>query len=128
MPMLAAPAAITRPLSIASSFGYTVIRDMLVPQPGTLIDVVYLLHFDSPVNDHRPARHYLGTARDLHERLRQHRTGRGAKITAACADRGIGMSLARVWRGGRTLERRLKNRKNAPKLCPICRYGYEAIG
>ena len=32
-----------------------------------------------------------------------------------------GFVIARTWNGGRDLERRLKNRKNSLRLCPICR-------
>lgn len=39
----------------------------------------------------------------------------------AAARAGIGWTLARTWDGDRNLERRLKNRHNGPKLCPICR-------
>jgi hypothetical protein len=35
--------------------------------------------------------------------------------------KGIRFVVARLWIGGdRTLERRLKNQKNGPRLCPIC--------
>jgi len=40
---------------------------------------------------------------------------------AAVSRASIGWTLARTWKGGRDLERRLKNRHNSPKLCPICR-------
>jgi hypothetical protein len=46
--------------------------------------------------------------------------GRGAKITQALVARGIGFQIARIWPDDRRFERKLKNRKNAPKLCPIC--------
>jgi hypothetical protein len=35
--------------------------------------------------------------------------------------RGIGFQIVRTWPGSRSFERKLKNRKNARKLCPICR-------
>lgn len=86
---------------------------------------VYLLHFDAPLGDvNNPrgqARHYIGTAHDVGIRLRQHRKGYGAKIMQALRERGIDFQLARTWEGGFDLERRLKRRKNAPRLCPICR-------
>ncbi len=81
--------------------------------PGT----VYLLHFSTP---YEHAKHYLGWAEDVQERLREHQAGRGARLTQVVVDAGISLILARVWKGGRTLERALKNLKNAPKLCPIC--------
>lgn len=39
---------------------------------------------------------------------------------------GIGFVVARTWEGDRTFERKLKRRKDAPKLCPICREEREA--
>lgn len=41
-----------------------------------------------------------------------------ATVGSACA---WSFRVARTWRGDRNFERRLKNRKNAPRLCPICR-------
>lgn len=87
-------------------------------------NVVYLLHFDRPLgnpeNRRAQAQHYLGYADRLDRRALQHLTGRGAKITQALFARGIGFQIARVWPGSRAFERKLKNRKEAPKLCPIC--------
>ena len=82
---------------------------------------VYLIHFDQPVNPARPARHYLGSARNLDARLSEHRAGIGARLMAVVKERGIGWQLARTWNGDRATERRLKRRKNAPRLCPVCR-------
>jgi hypothetical protein len=33
---------------------------------------------------------------------------------------GINFTVVRTWNGDRRLERRLKNRKNSPRLCPCC--------
>jgi predicted GIY-YIG superfamily endonuclease len=86
--------------------------------------VVYLLHFDQPIGDptkvHGQASHYLGYADRLDRRLEQHFTGKGAKITQAVVKAGISMQLAQTWHGSRWFERKLKNRKNAKRLCPIC--------
>lgn len=85
---------------------------------------VYLLHFSAPVCVTRPARHYLGYADDgrVETRLREHRTGQGARITAAASARGIELTVVRVWVGAtRHDERRLKRRKEAPRMCPLCR-------
>jgi predicted GIY-YIG superfamily endonuclease len=79
---------------------------------------VYLLHFDRP---YRHAAHYLGIASDLEARIAAHRAGRGARLIEVITAAGIGFVIARTWNGGRDLERRLKNRKNSPQLCPICR-------
>lgn len=79
-----------------------------------------MLHFDTPLQH---ARHYLGYARDgrLEERLEEHRAGRGARLMEVCRERDITWRLVRTWPGGRDVERKLKNRKNAPRLCPVCR-------
>ncbi len=80
---------------------------------------IYLLHLDRKVADH--AGHYLGWSRDLDQRLAAHRKGTGARLMEVCAERGINFTLARTWNGDRHLERKLKRRKAAPRLCPICR-------
>ncbi len=81
---------------------------------------VYLLHFITP---YKHAKHYyLGCADDLSHRLDEHRCGTGARLTQVVKEAGISWVVARTWRGGRRLEKRLKSRKNAPReLCPICR-------
>lgn len=85
---------------------------------------VYLIHFETPIGDpnnpHGQAQHYLGSTDDLAERLRQHEHGNGARLMAAVTKRGIGWRCVRTWEGGRALERRLKARKNHPRLCPVC--------
>jgi hypothetical protein len=83
----------------------------------------YLLHFDEGL-DNRPgvqARHYLGFTTNLESRLDAHERGRGSALMSEVKRRGIQWRLARVWDGvDRTYERKLKNRKNAPRLCPVC--------
>jgi hypothetical protein len=81
---------------------------------------VYLLHFERPISPKHTCQHYIGSAEDLHHRLHLHRTGLGARLTQVALERGITFTLAKVWIGGRDLERKLKNRHNAPLLCPIC--------
>ncbi|MGW0807977.1 hypothetical protein [Nonomuraea sp. NPDC002799] len=79
---------------------------------------VYLLHFDRP---YKHARHYIGwTPGDLNRRLRQHRSGTGARLMKVITAAGIGFVVARVWDGGRNLERSLKNRGGASRCCPLC--------
>lgn len=90
---------------------------------------VYLLHYDQPIGDlanpHGRAQHYIGYTDDLDKRLEQHRKGQsGAGIVKAFYQAGIHFELARVWDGGRDLERKLKNRKEAPRLCPICHHNH----
>lgn len=84
--------------------------------------MLYLLHFDEKIHH---AQHYLGYSRDrrtLEERIELHRRGQsGARLPQVFAERGIPFRVARLWpRGTRRLERRLKNRKEAPRLCPLC--------
>jgi len=79
---------------------------------------VYLLHFVEP---YKHARHYLGCADDLSHRLAQHRDGTGARLTKVVRDAGGSWVVARTWRGGRRLEKRLKSRHSGVRLCPICR-------
>lgn len=81
------------------------------------MSVCYLLHLDKPL---RHAKHYMGVCEDLDARLSRHAKGAGARMLAVCIERGITWKLARTWPGDRVFERKLKNRKDAPKLCPIC--------
>jgi predicted GIY-YIG superfamily endonuclease len=87
---------------------------------------VYLLHFDAPVgNERHRAQHYLGSTSDLPGRLEAHRAGRSARLLEVLHERGIGFACVRTWPGGRSEERRLKNRKKARALCPVCREAAE---
>jgi predicted GIY-YIG superfamily endonuclease len=79
--------------------------------------VVYLIHFNEAF---KHARHYLGYAEDLDARLERHRSGDGARLLAVLKSAGIAWRCVRTWQGDRKLERQLKNRHNAPKLCAIC--------
>ena len=85
---------------------------------------IYLLHFDEAIGSDKArgkAQHYIGSAYNLSSRMQQHMTGRGARLTQVLKERGIGFTIARIWPGDRRFERKLKNRKQAPRLCPICR-------
>jgi predicted GIY-YIG superfamily endonuclease len=80
---------------------------------------VYLIHFDRPYHH---ARHYIGYTEDVDARLARHHAGNGAKLLAAVRRAGIGYEMVRTWEGvGRDFERKLKNQKNAPRLCPVCK-------
>lgn len=79
---------------------------------------VYLIHF-SPAYKH--AKHYLGYAENVESRFALHKVGGGARLTQVAVQAGCQLILARVWEDGdRQLERKLKNRKDAPALCPVC--------
>jgi putative endonuclease len=85
---------------------------------------IYLLHFSRPVgNPQSPrgqARHYIGWSLDPEQRNAEHRAGRGAALTRAAAALGIDWQLFILAEGDRTLERRVKALKAAPRLCPVC--------
>jgi predicted GIY-YIG superfamily endonuclease len=82
--------------------------------PGT----VYLIHFAEP---YRHAKHYLGWASDLEQRITRHRCSHGARLLQVVNQAGIEWKVVRVWEDEtRHFERRLKNRKNSPRLCPVC--------
>jgi predicted GIY-YIG superfamily endonuclease len=79
---------------------------------------VYLVHFESPLCH---ARHYLGATDDVNARLEGHREGKGANILRVCNENDIKYKIVRVWENKPIgYERKLKNRKNAPLLCPVC--------
>ena len=90
--------------------------------PKSTIGTCYLLHFSQPYGH---ARHYLGWSQrgGLFRRLAQHEAGNGAAspLIRALLKAGGHFVLARTWEGDRYLERRLKNRGGAAKLCPICK-------
>jgi len=78
---------------------------------------VYLIHFDRA---YKHARHYLGYSEDLDKRITDHLCGMGARLMEVVTLAKIEWKVSRTWRGDRAFERRLKNRKEAPALCPIC--------
>ena len=90
-------------------------RDTAATAPA---GTVYLLHFAHP---YRHARHYLGYAEHLEQRLARHRAGTGDRLLEVISASGIDWRLARTWAGSRTLERRLKGWHSGVRLCPICR-------
>lgn len=90
---------------------------MLAPLPRSYFYVA--LPFFT-LNVYKHARHYLGSTNDLQQRLCQHGTSEGARLMEVVERAGIPWMLARAWKGGWTLEKQLKRRKNAPRLCPQC--------
>lgn len=93
---------------------------------------VYLIHFDRPIGNpdspHGTARHYIGTTDNLERRLTEHAKGLYSKCTrimGAVHEYGVSWQLARTWErpdgDGYEFEQKLKRRKNAAQLCPICR-------
>lgn len=105
---------------------------------------VYLLHLDQPLSrgvnrkgKALQASHYLGFASNLDKRIREHQDtmwdppeepgmtgttyGRGATIIGVANFKRIKWRVVRTWDGAsRAFERRLKNCKMNPDLCPVC--------
>ncbi|MCW7072219.1 MAG: GIY-YIG nuclease family protein [Methanophagales archaeon] len=82
--------------------------------------MIYLLHFERPINPDRPARHYVGYTRNLAARIQSHRAGNSARLLEVAHQRGIKFEITRVWEGSRADERKLKNHHNTPRYCPLC--------
>jgi predicted GIY-YIG superfamily endonuclease len=78
---------------------------------------VYLIHF---LKSYKHARHYLGYSENLDKRITDHLCGMGARLMEVITEAKIEWKVVRTWKGDRKLERRLRNRKEAPALCPIC--------
>lgn len=90
---------------------------------------VYMLHFDRPIAPGRhTCQHYIGYADDIAARLQAHDTGHGARLTQVARQLGIGWRVVRLWRGDRTFERTLKERKYGPHLCPFCGESWRVRG
>lgn len=82
---------------------------------------VYVLHFDRPISPDHTCQHYVGyTSRSLAARLADHAAGRGARLTQVARERGISWQCVQAREGTRRDERRMKNRHETPRLCPIC--------
>lgn len=84
---------------------------------------IYLLHFSEPISPKHTTQHYLGYADSLEARIGHHRRGTSkVRLIDVARERGIDFVVARVWEDGdRAMERRIKNSKNLPRYCPICR-------
>lgn len=88
--------------------------------------MIYLLHSTIPLvrSNGQEVAHYLGYVPDaiaLHRRLREHRSGHGAKITRAFRRAGGQLLLARTWpEGTHALEAYLKRQGHIQELCPLC--------
>ena len=77
--------------------------------------IIYILKFE-PAFWH--AKYYVGWCgpKGLWNRLKQHRTGQGAKITKAAVKAGCRLVLIAELPGTRDDERAIKNRKSTPKF------------
>jgi hypothetical protein len=113
------------------------IEDIQQPTVG----YVYLLHLSKPIGAAQTseqrrqyglparkkefvatARHYIGWCSNMAVRVQDHATGRSkaSRFMAAAKTSGASFEVVRAWHGDKALERWLKNKRNAPKLCPIC--------
>lgn len=84
--------------------------------------MVYLFHFNQRISHNHTTQHYIGFG-ETYARIAVQRKGgpNAARLLQVARERGIGFQVVRIWQDGdRTLERQLKNRKNAKRLCPIC--------
>ncbi len=63
---------------------------------------------------------FVSSKRGVGACLDQHRNGTGARLTQVVREAGISWVVARTWRGGRRLERKLKAQHSGVRLCPIC--------
>lgn len=80
---------------------------------------VYLIHLQNPISH---AQHYIGWSRAFKKRIEHHKNGTGAKFLAEAVRRAIPFNVVRKWTNADGhFERKLKNRKNARLLCPLCR-------
>lgn len=85
--------------------------------------MVYILEFDRSLSH---AKFYVGYCVDcrLFDRLREHRSGRGAAILRACNEQGITYRLfATLPDASRDDERRIKRHKCTPRLVDRIRLG-----
>ena len=88
--------------------------------------IVYLIHAEHGlhVTGNRYAQHYIGYSSDMimfYARMAHHRDGSGARLIRAFNESQIAWTPVRIWEEGtRTFERYLKNRRNHPRLCPVC--------
>ena len=79
---------------------------------------VYLIHFNTKLHH---AGHYIGFSFDVDKRFQAHKEGKGGRLLQVLNEKGIDYKIVRVWENvDRTFERKLKNQKNAWRLCPIC--------
>jgi hypothetical protein len=81
---------------------------------------LYVLHFSEKIHH---AGHYTGSCVDgrLPQRLLEHRSGYGARLTQVAVERGISLEVGSTMPGGYLDEKIIKNEKNGPRHCLICR-------
>jgi predicted GIY-YIG superfamily endonuclease len=89
--------------------------------------ILYLLHFESPLDGGRRPQHYLGATTDLERRIEDHANGRGrSALVNEVVKRGISFKVVRTWtfdakHDAFQEEARMKRKKRSYRwLCPVC--------
>lgn len=84
---------------------------------------LYLLHFERPFHH---AQHYLGWARHREERIQAHLEGDSdaSRLMRAVHEAGIKVTWVQFLDGGKSTERKIKNRGTLKKTCLMCRPEY----
>jgi predicted GIY-YIG superfamily endonuclease len=102
----------------AASVNFVDIPDTIQKSGGG----VYLIALSKPIgNDKHRAQFYVGWAKNIYKRIKQHKNGskHSAAFTRAAIQAGCEIHCVRVWLGEtRDFERRLKRRKNHKRLVP----------
>lgn len=81
--------------------------------------MVYILHFNQ---EYKGCRHYIGYCKNLDDRVKEHRNGKGSPLVKAVINAGIDFSAHVVDQTGtRIAERKLKNQKHSNRFCPVCK-------
>lgn len=93
---------------------------------------IYLLHVvdaDGKTARLKHAGHYIGSCPPgrLDKRMKEHSSGRGAKITSAFIKAGLTWVVARTWDSVRGFELELKRRGGAARICPRCKEEANAV-
>lgn len=83
---------------------------------------VYLLHFTEPIqkSGNNSAGHYIGLTGNVTRRMNAHAAGKGNGLVKAAFDKG-NVVVVKLWQQDGHFEQKLKRRKNARRICPICR-------
>lgn len=88
--------------------------------------VIYLFHWDVPLEGGQRPQHYMGSTppERLEQRVREHLSGgsKQARIMRAAVEAGRDPRLVKTWTATRAEESRLKRGKHGFRhICPVCR-------
>jgi len=97
-----------------------------IPTPTGQAGTIYLIHLEEGLVESHGSTHYIGWTRTgrLHDRINEHAEGGqyASPLLRAATERGIRWTVVRLWHGAdRHFERKLKRRRKAKALCPVCR-------